>query len=110
MTRNAPSEYRLYCLDALGRIGMAEWIDAENDQDAIQQAQLLKRDAMKCEIWNGSRLVARLDADDLAASLASRAEGGFPASLRKPGVEYEEIAKAAEQRNGFHCDPRPPAD
>jgi hypothetical protein len=67
MTRNAPSEYRLYCLDALGRISMAEWIDAENDQDAIQQAQLLKRDAMKCEVWIGSRLIARLDADDLAA-------------------------------------------
>jgi hypothetical protein len=70
MTRNVSPEYRLYCLDALGRISMAEWIDAENDPDAIQQAQLLKRDAMKCEVWNGSRLVARLDADDLAAFAA----------------------------------------
>jgi hypothetical protein len=59
--------YRLYCLDARGHISMAEWIEATDDQDAIRQAQTLKRDAQKCEVWDGNRLVARLDSQDLVA-------------------------------------------
>jgi hypothetical protein len=59
--------YRLYCLDARGQISMAEWIDAEDDQDAIRQAQASKQDARKCEVWDGNRLVARLDSQDLVA-------------------------------------------
>lgn len=46
---------------------MAEWIDATDDQDAIRQAQVMKRDALKCEIWEGARLVERLEAQDLVA-------------------------------------------
>jgi len=60
-------KYRLYCLDARGQISMAEWIDAADDQDAIRQAQTLKQDAQKCEVWDGNRLVARLDSQDLVA-------------------------------------------
>jgi hypothetical protein len=60
-------KYRLYCLDARGHISMAEWIDAADDQDAIRQAQTLKQDAQKCEVWDGNRLVARLDSQDLVA-------------------------------------------
>ena len=59
--------YRLYCLDAGGQISMAEWIDAADDQGAILQAQTLKQDAQKCEVWDGNRLVARLDSQDLVA-------------------------------------------
>ena len=59
--------YRLYCLDARGNISLAEWIDAADDEDAIRQAQTLKRDAQKCEVWDGNRLVARLDSQDLVA-------------------------------------------
>jgi hypothetical protein len=61
------ARYRLYCLDARGQIDLAEWIDAENDQDAIRQAQMLKQNAHKCEVWDGKRLVAQLDAQDLVA-------------------------------------------
>lgn len=61
------ARYRLYCLDADGQISMAEWIDAEDDQDAILQAQALKRRALKCEVWDGKRLVVELDAQDLVA-------------------------------------------
>jgi hypothetical protein len=61
------ARYRLYCLDARGQISLAEWIDAENDQDAIRQAQVLKQHARKCEVWQGNRLVARLDSQDLVA-------------------------------------------
>jgi hypothetical protein len=46
---------------------MAEWIDAADDADAVRQAQVLKQNARKCEVWDGNRLVARLDAQDLAA-------------------------------------------
>jgi hypothetical protein len=59
--------YRLYCLDGLGQISMAEWIDAKDDRGAVRQAQILKQDARKCEVWDGNRLVARLDAQDLVA-------------------------------------------
>ena len=46
---------------------MAEWIDAADDRDAIRQARALKPDAQMCEIWDGNRLVARLDSQDLVA-------------------------------------------
>jgi hypothetical protein len=60
MADNLGSKYRLYCLDGGGHISLAEWLDAENDQDAIRQVQFLKRDARKFEVWMGSRLVAQL--------------------------------------------------
>jgi len=63
--------YRLYCLDSAGQISLADWINAADDQDAIRQAREVERGASKCEIWQGSRLVATLDAQDLAADRAS---------------------------------------
>jgi hypothetical protein len=39
---------------------MAEWIDAEDDQDAIRQAEVLNQGARKCEVWNDNRLVATI--------------------------------------------------
>jgi hypothetical protein len=60
--------YCLYCLDGTGRISLAEWIDAADDDDAIRQAHDLKRGALKCEIWLGTRLVATIDAQALSAS------------------------------------------
>jgi len=58
--------YRLYCLDSSGRIDFAQWIEARDDSEAIRQAHDLKRHALKCEVWNGDRLIATLDARDLA--------------------------------------------
>jgi hypothetical protein len=58
-------EYRLYCLDGAGKIGLAEEITAVDDQDAIQQAYRLKQRALKCEVWQGRRLVSALTAQDL---------------------------------------------
>jgi hypothetical protein len=60
-------QYRLYCLDGVGTIGFAEWIEATDDGDAIRQAQEVKRGALKCEVWRGKRLVATLDGDALSA-------------------------------------------
>ena len=59
--------YRFYCLDGAGTIGQAEWIDAEDDDDAVRKARRLKNGALKCEIWSKSRLVATLSANDLAS-------------------------------------------
>jgi hypothetical protein len=57
--------YRLYCLDGLGGIELADIIEAADDGEAIDQARQLKSGALKCEVWSGSRLVATLKASDL---------------------------------------------
>ena len=57
--------YRLYCLDCIGRIGLAEWLEAETDADALTQVRDLKNGALKCEVWDGKRLVGTLSHDDL---------------------------------------------
>jgi hypothetical protein len=61
------SNYRLYYLDDDGRIGLPEWFNAPDDQDAIRHARVIKPHARKCEIWAGHRLVAQMDAHNLAA-------------------------------------------
>lgn len=54
-------EYRIYCLDAEGRIDFAQWIEAANDEEAIQKARDLKPHARKCEVWLQSQLISKLD-------------------------------------------------
>ena len=51
--------YRLYCLDGAIQVTSAEWIDADDDKAAIEVAKELM-DGQECEIWQGTRLVARL--------------------------------------------------
>lgn len=60
------AEYRLYCLDGAGRISMAEWIEAESDEEAIARARNIEHGALKCEVWERNRLIARLGVQDLA--------------------------------------------
>lgn len=59
------TSYRLYCLDGAGRISLAEWIEAEDDVRAVRLAREMKLGAIRCEVWEGPRLVARLDGHDL---------------------------------------------
>ncbi len=59
-------DYRLYCLDGAGAIALADWIDASTDEEATAKAREVKHGAAKCEVWHGTRLVAVLDAHDLA--------------------------------------------
>jgi hypothetical protein len=61
------SSYKLYCLQSQGNLHFAEWIEARDDAEAIVTARRLKKDALKCEVWQGQRLVAVLDALELAA-------------------------------------------
>lgn len=52
--------YRLYCLDGASKVASAEWIDADDDDAAIEAARE-RHDGYHCEVWQGRRLVARLD-------------------------------------------------
>jgi hypothetical protein len=56
--------YRLYCLDGVGKVASAEWIEAADDETAIMIANRL-RDGRPCELWQGSRAVARMERDPL---------------------------------------------
>ena len=52
--------YRLYCLDGADKVASADWIEAEDDDGAIDAAEAV-RDGRACELWQGARLIARLD-------------------------------------------------
>jgi hypothetical protein len=54
--------YRVYCFDALHKIVTADWLEAEDDEAAIAKAQE-RGFGSKCELWEGRRLVAQLDAE-----------------------------------------------
>ncbi|HEX2803396.1 MAG TPA: hypothetical protein VHN55_05365 [Sphingomicrobium sp.] len=51
--------YRLYCLDGVDKVASAEWLEAEDDETALQDAEGL-RAGRACELWQADRLVARL--------------------------------------------------
>ena len=52
--------YRLYCLDGVGKVTSADWIEASDDDTAIEAAKGMM-DGHPCELWERSRLVIRLD-------------------------------------------------
>lgn len=56
-------DYRIYCLDGAGHIGFADWIQADTDAAAVEQARKLKPDAHRCEVWRKDRLVAKINAN-----------------------------------------------
>jgi hypothetical protein len=53
--------YRLYCLDGMGKVASAEWLEADDDTAAIGAAER-QRGGRVCELWQGNRVVARFDA------------------------------------------------
>ena len=50
--------YRFYRLDRAGKIESAEWIAADDDEQAMQ---LARRTAGACELWDRGRLVGRFE-------------------------------------------------
>ena len=52
--------YRVYCYDPDRRDVSADWIKAASDEEAIAIAEAAGFGSM-CEIWDGKRLVARLE-------------------------------------------------
>ena len=62
-----PSEnYRFYCLDRFGRLHNAQLFKAKNDEEAIAAIEAKHPDDT-CEIWQGKRLVAKLEPTRLSA-------------------------------------------
>jgi hypothetical protein len=55
--------YKLYCLDGAGHISLADWIEADDDGNAVTQARKIRPDSHRCEIWIGNRLIAKLNAE-----------------------------------------------
>lgn len=52
--------YRLYRLDGAGKIVAAGWIEAEQDDDAVRQAQNEARGTGGTyELWDRNRLVSK---------------------------------------------------
>jgi hypothetical protein len=56
--------YRLYCLDGVGRIASADWLEALSDEEAVELARGRMGVAPKCEVWLQHRMVAKIDAPD----------------------------------------------
>ena len=61
--------YRVYKLNPAGRIVSGEWIEAENEPQALAQAATLCGDGVpQIELWQGARRLAVLPcSDDKAA-------------------------------------------
>jgi hypothetical protein len=55
--------YRVYGLDGVDKVASAEWIEAEDDETAIEAVKQ-KMDGHDCELWEGRRLVARIGSKD----------------------------------------------
>ena len=54
--------YRVYCYDATDKVVTADWLDAASDEEAIARVEAMGF-GTKCEIWEGNRLVATLEAE-----------------------------------------------
>ena len=69
------ADYRIYCIDRDGRIGFAQWLEAECDEEAVAEARRLRPDAERCELWQVGRLVAVLDEHSASRDEGSRTPG-----------------------------------
>ena len=53
------TDYRLYGLDGVDKVASGEWFEADDDDAAVEVARQMM-DGHDCELWQGSRLVARI--------------------------------------------------
>ena len=53
------TDYRLYGLDGVDRVASGEWFEADDDDAAVEVARQMM-DGHDRELWQGSRLVARI--------------------------------------------------
>jgi hypothetical protein len=54
-------DYRLYCYDGADKLWVADGIQAESVEEAVAVALGLGN-VFKCEVWQGGRLVAKIEA------------------------------------------------
>lgn len=57
-----PKAYRVYCYDLGRKAVTADFIRAGHDDEAVAKAAQAYA-GCKCEIWDGKRLVAQLEAE-----------------------------------------------
>lgn len=57
--------YRICCFDAARHTVTQDFIQASSDEEAVAKAEAAGF-GTKCEIWNGDRLVAQLEAEQAA--------------------------------------------
>jgi hypothetical protein len=51
--------YRVYCYDGAGKLWVADWVEALDDEAALAAARAMKV-AVKCEVWQRDRLVGTI--------------------------------------------------
>ena len=66
--------YRLYAMDGLGRINLADWIHAESDEEAVAKARQVEHGRVICEVWLQRRLVCTLRSGELGSESPSSPE------------------------------------
>jgi len=54
------AHYKVYCIDGGDKIASANWVEAENDEAAAELVRE-RHEGYKCELWQGTRLIARMD-------------------------------------------------
>lgn len=59
------TQYKIYCIDGANKIAFADWVEADDDAVAIALVKE-RHDGYKCELWQGTRLVERIDLRRLA--------------------------------------------
>jgi hypothetical protein len=76
-------DYRIYCLDGLGHISLAEWIDADSDADAVRKAEWMKEARSNAR---SDKAGVQLQRSTVRPSAASRSSPRLllPASVRFP--------------------------
>jgi hypothetical protein len=66
--------YRLYCFDGVGKVWAPDWLHASSDEEAIALAQAMDV-GVKCEIWEGKRLVATIEPRSRALGVRDEESG-----------------------------------
>lgn len=57
--------YRAYRVDDRHHIRSAEWLEAPNDEAAVEQAEELCEEGLPTiEVWQAARLVDQIDCED----------------------------------------------
>jgi hypothetical protein len=52
--------YRVYCYDGAGKLWVADWVEAADDEAAMTAARGISV-AVKCEVWQRDRLVGTIE-------------------------------------------------
>ena len=59
--------YRLYHLDGSGRVDSAEWLEASDDESAVEKALQAPLKAVTGELWQGNRRLACFDQNGITS-------------------------------------------